>query len=86
MNVDQREFRESLCQEMDSMNREVDDVRAGELEMSHLTHDLRNHFYSLLPSYIRASTDIAKMKKMLSITSQVGEVAFAGVVVAYKWF
>ncbi|CAH1451147.1 unnamed protein product [Lactuca virosa] len=53
VNADQRQLRESLRREMDSMIREVDDVRAGVLEMSHLTDDMRNHFYSLQLVYIR---------------------------------
>ncbi|CAH1416878.1 unnamed protein product [Lactuca virosa] len=84
--ADQRELRESLCREMDSMNREVDDVRASVLEMSHLIDDLRNHFYSLQTAYVSASNDIVKMKKMLIVTSLFGVVTVAGVVADYKWF
>lgn len=68
------------------MNREVDDIRVGLLEVSHLIDDLRNHFYSLQPTYVMASTDIAKMKKMLFVTSLFGVVIVVGVVAAYKWF
>ena len=86
VNPDQRELRESLAREMDAMNLEVDDVREGVLEMSHLTDDLISHFYSLQPAYVMASTDITKMKKMLTVTSVFGAVVVAGVVAAYKWF
>ncbi|CAH1422197.1 unnamed protein product [Lactuca virosa] len=47
VNMDQSQLRESLHREMDSMNCEVDDIRAGLLELSHLTDGPRNHFYSL---------------------------------------
>ncbi|CAH1441647.1 unnamed protein product [Lactuca virosa] len=47
VNVDKRQLRERLHQEMGFMNREVDDIRAGLLVVSHLTDDMRNHFYSL---------------------------------------
>lgn len=85
-NADQRQLREILRWEMDSMNLEVDDIRVGMLEVSHLSDDLRNHFYSLQPAYVRASTNIVKMKKMLAVTSLFGLVAVTGMVAAYKWF
>ncbi|CAI9298798.1 unnamed protein product [Lactuca saligna] len=69
VNTDQHELKESLHREMDAMSREVDDVRAGVLEMSYLTDDLRIHFYSFYPAYITAPTNIAKMKKILAVTS-----------------
>ncbi|CAH1423095.1 unnamed protein product [Lactuca virosa] len=84
--ADQRHIRESLLQEMDYLNHEVDDIRVGLLEVSNLTDDLRNHFYSLQPAYVMASTDIAKLKKVLVVTSLFGVVIVAGVVAAYKWF
>ncbi|CAI9263381.1 unnamed protein product [Lactuca saligna] len=86
VNADQRELRESLSQDMDAMNRKVDNVRACVLKMSHLADDLTNHFYSLQPAYVRASTEIAKMKKMLAVTSVFGVVAIVEVVAAYRWF
>ncbi|CAH1439288.1 unnamed protein product [Lactuca virosa] len=45
MNGNVRELRENLCREMDALNREVEDVRARQLDVSHMTDDLRNHFF-----------------------------------------
>ncbi|CAH1423306.1 unnamed protein product [Lactuca virosa] len=38
------ELTDNLCRGMDELHCEVNDVRAGQLDMSHMINDLKNHF------------------------------------------
>ncbi|CAI9277472.1 unnamed protein product [Lactuca saligna] len=41
------ELRRIVNRDLDAMNREVDDVRASQLDISNVVADLKNHFVSL---------------------------------------
>lgn len=81
VNGDLLELRDSLRREIDELNREVDKVRVGQLDMSHMIKDLRNHFFSMQPVYVKATIELtATEKKMRVFTSVFGVLAVVGVV------
>ncbi|CAH1444999.1 unnamed protein product [Lactuca virosa] len=47
-----REIRRSITRDLDALNHEVDDVRAGQLDLSNMVADLKNHLCSLQASYV----------------------------------
>ncbi|CAH1452093.1 unnamed protein product [Lactuca virosa] len=49
---DLHELRRILTREMDALNHEVDDVRAGQLDLSNMVADLKNHLCSMQASYV----------------------------------
>ncbi|CAI9277387.1 unnamed protein product [Lactuca saligna] len=61
---DLRELRRSLTRDMDALNHEVDDVRAGQLDLSNMVADLKNHFSSLQASYVNIVMGKKKSKKV----------------------
>ncbi|CAH1438727.1 unnamed protein product [Lactuca virosa] len=61
---DLRELRCSLTREMDTLNHEIDDVRAGQLDLSNMVADLKNHFYSMQASYVNIVLGKKKLKKV----------------------
>ena len=52
-----------LTREMDTLNHEVDDVRAGQPDLSNMVTDLKNHFCSLQASYMQSVLGKKKSKK-----------------------
>ncbi|CAH1452427.1 unnamed protein product [Lactuca virosa] len=59
-----RELRQAVNRDLDAMNREVDDVRAGQLDISNLVADLKNHFVSLQGSYVKMVLKHNKRRKV----------------------
>ncbi|CAH1432566.1 unnamed protein product [Lactuca virosa] len=57
-------LRRSLTREMDALNHEVDDVRAGQLDLSNMVADLKNHFCSMQASYVNIVLGKKKSKKV----------------------
>ncbi|CAH1432683.1 unnamed protein product [Lactuca virosa] len=61
---DLRELRRSLTREMDALNHEVDDIRVGQLDLSNMVADLKNHLCSLQASYVNIVLGKKKSKKL----------------------
>ncbi|CAH1422082.1 unnamed protein product [Lactuca virosa] len=61
------QIRDSLRLEIDELDREVEDVRAGKLDMSHIINDLVNHIFSFRTAYVNATADIMAMKEKLCV-------------------
>ncbi|CAH1451107.1 unnamed protein product [Lactuca virosa] len=75
------EFQDQLCEfqhcvnrDLDAMNREVDDIRVGQLDISNLVADLKNHFVSLQGSYVKKVLEHNKHKKVKYCVGIVGVV------------
>ncbi|CAH1440430.1 unnamed protein product [Lactuca virosa] len=49
---DLRELRHNVTRDLDVLNCEVDDVRAGQLDLSNMVADLKKHLCSLQASYV----------------------------------
>ncbi|CAH1447456.1 unnamed protein product [Lactuca virosa] len=49
---DLRELRRSLTGDLDALNHEVDDVRAGQLDLANMVVDFKKHLCSLQASYV----------------------------------
>ncbi|CAI9281858.1 unnamed protein product [Lactuca saligna] len=76
-------IRDSLCLEMDELKHKLEDVRAGQLDMSHMINELENHIFSLQPTYVRTTVHIMAMKNKLCVFTGVFVViAIVGVVLA----
>ncbi|CAI9272543.1 unnamed protein product [Lactuca saligna] len=61
---DLHELCRNLTREIDALNHEVDDVRAGQLNLSNMVVDLKNHFSSLQASYVNIVLGKKKEKKV----------------------
>ncbi|CAH1435953.1 unnamed protein product [Lactuca virosa] len=61
---DIRELQRSISREIEALNHEVDDVRAGQLDISNMVADLKNHFCSLQASYVNIVLGKKKWKKV----------------------
>ncbi|CAI9288462.1 unnamed protein product [Lactuca saligna] len=48
-----RELRLGVNRDLDAMNREVDDVCVGQLDIFNILADFKNHFFSLQGSYVK---------------------------------
>ncbi|CAH1426441.1 unnamed protein product [Lactuca virosa] len=79
------DFQDQLCElqkgvnrDLDAMNREVDDVRAGQLDISNILDDLKNHIFSLQGSHVKMVVEHNKRKKVKYFVGIVG-VATVGV-------
>ncbi|CAI9286725.1 unnamed protein product [Lactuca saligna] len=48
-----RELRQAVNRHLDAMNLEVNDVRAGQMDISNMVVDLKNHVVSLQGAYVR---------------------------------
>ncbi|CAH1427860.1 unnamed protein product [Lactuca virosa] len=59
------ELRQAVNRDSDAMNREVNDVRDGQLDISHLVADLKDHFISLQGSYVKIVTSQFSRPKIL---------------------
>ncbi|CAH1450084.1 unnamed protein product [Lactuca virosa] len=73
-----RELRQGVNRELDAMNCEVDDVCAGQLDISNILANLKNHFFSLQGSYVKMVVEHNKHKKVKYFVGIVG-VATVGV-------
>ncbi|CAH1440610.1 unnamed protein product [Lactuca virosa] len=78
------ELRRTINRDLDAMNREVDDVRAGQLDISNVVVDLKNHFVSLQGAYVKMVFQHNKRKKMKYCVGIVGVVTVS--VVTYMVF
>ncbi|CAH1423245.1 unnamed protein product [Lactuca virosa] len=56
------------------MNHEVDDVRAGQLDISNMVANLKNHFVSLQGAYVKMVFQHNKRKKLKYCIGIVGVV------------
>ncbi|CAH1425243.1 unnamed protein product [Lactuca virosa] len=81
---DLRELQRSLTREMDALNHEVDDVRAGQLDLSNMVADLKNHFCSMQASYVKFVLGKRKSKKVKWVFG-VFVIAVVGVLI-YKFY
>ncbi|CAH1444406.1 unnamed protein product [Lactuca virosa] len=79
-----RELRQGVNRDLDAMNREVDDVRAGQLDISNIVADLKNHFVSLQGSYMKMILEHNKRKKVKYFLGIVGVVTVG--VFTYMFF
>ncbi|CAI9280198.1 unnamed protein product [Lactuca saligna] len=61
-----RELRQAVNRHLDAMNLEVDDVRAGQMNISNMVADLKNHFVSLQGAYVKMVFKDNKCKKLMS--------------------
>ncbi|CAH1414622.1 unnamed protein product [Lactuca virosa] len=57
------------------MNLEVDDVRTGQLDISNMVADLKNHFVSLQGAYVKMVFKDNKRKKLMYCVGIVGVVS-----------
>ncbi|CAI9270916.1 unnamed protein product [Lactuca saligna] len=81
---DLRELQRDLTREMDTLNHEVDDVRAGQLDLSNMVADLKNHFCSMQASYVNIVLGKKKSKKVKWVF-RVFVVAIVGVL-TYRFY
>ncbi|CAH1449482.1 unnamed protein product [Lactuca virosa] len=79
-----RELRQAVNRDLDAMNREVDDVLAGQLDISNIVVDLKNHFVSLQGAYVKMVFQHNKRKKLKYCIGIVGVVTVS--VVTYMFF
>ncbi|CAH1420538.1 unnamed protein product [Lactuca virosa] len=79
-----RELRQAVNRDLDAMNREVDDVRVGQLDISNMVADLKNHFVSLQGAYVKMVFQHNKRKKLKYCIGIVGVVTVS--VVTYMFF
>ncbi|CAI9298836.1 unnamed protein product [Lactuca saligna] len=78
------ERRQAVNRDLDAMNSEVDDVHAGQLDISNLVVDLKNHFVSLQGAYVKMVFQHNKHKKLKYCIGIVGVVTVS--VVTYMFF
>ncbi|CAH1454680.1 unnamed protein product [Lactuca virosa] len=78
------ELRQAVKRDLDAMNREVDDVRAGQLDILNIVVDLKNNFVSLQGAYVKMVFQHNKRKKLKYCTGTVGVVTVS--VVTYMFF
>ncbi|CAH1453497.1 unnamed protein product [Lactuca virosa] len=69
------ELRQAVNRHLDAMNIEVDDVRAGQLDVSNMVADLKNHFVSLQGAYVKMVFKDNKRKKLMYCVGIVGVVS-----------
>ncbi|CAH1413627.1 unnamed protein product [Lactuca virosa] len=79
-----RELRQAVNRHLDAMNLEVDDVHAGQLDISNMVADLKNHFVSLQGAYVKMVFKDNKRKKLMYCVGIVGVVSAS--VVTYLVF
>ncbi|CAH1419756.1 unnamed protein product [Lactuca virosa] len=79
-----RELRQAVNRDLDVMNREVDDVCAGQLDISNIVADLKKHFVSLQGAYVKMVFQHNKRKKLKYCIGIVGVVTVS--VVTYMFF
>ncbi|CAI9265397.1 unnamed protein product [Lactuca saligna] len=79
-----RELRRIVDRDLDAMNREVDDVRAGQLDISNVVVDLKNHSVSLHGAYVKTVSKYNKRNKLMYCVGIVGVVSTS--VVTYLVF
>ncbi|CAI9265427.1 unnamed protein product [Lactuca saligna] len=79
-----RELRRAVNRHLDAMNLEVDDVRAGQMDISHMVADLKNHLVSLQGVYVKMVFKDNKRKKLMSCVGNFGVVCAS--VVTYLVF
>ncbi|CAI9296805.1 unnamed protein product [Lactuca saligna] len=79
-----RELHRIVYRDLDAMNREVDDVRVGQLDISNVVVDLKNHFVSLQRAYVKMVFKHNKRKKLMYCVGIVGVVTTS--VVTYLVF
>ncbi|CAI9296560.1 unnamed protein product [Lactuca saligna] len=56
------ELRQTINRDLDAMNHEVDDVRVGQLDISNVVADLKNHFVSLQGAYVKMSSSTTNLR------------------------
>ncbi|CAH1450563.1 unnamed protein product [Lactuca virosa] len=61
---DLHELRRNITRELDALNHEFDDVRAGQLDLSNMVADLKKHLCSLQASYVNIVLGKNKWKKL----------------------
>ncbi|CAH1432365.1 unnamed protein product [Lactuca virosa] len=66
------ELRQGVNRDLDAMNREVDDVRVGQLDISNILAHLKNHFFSLQGSYVKMVVEHNKRKKVKYLVGIIG--------------
>ncbi|CAI9282157.1 unnamed protein product [Lactuca saligna] len=59
-----RELQHNITRELDTLNHEVDDVRAVQLDLSNMVADLKKHLCSLQASYVNIVLGKNKCKKV----------------------
>ena len=78
------ELRQVVNWDSNAMNREFDDVPTGQLDISNLVADLKNHFVSLQGSYVKMVLENNKSKKVKYCLGIVGVVTMG--VFMFKFF
>ncbi|CAH1414668.1 unnamed protein product [Lactuca virosa] len=78
------ELGQGFNRDLDAMNREVDDVRAGQLDISNIVVDIKNHFVSLQVSYVKMVLEHNKRKKVKYCIGIVGVIVVG--VFTYMFF
>ncbi|CAH1423800.1 unnamed protein product [Lactuca virosa] len=68
------ELRQAVNRHLDALNLEVDDVRAGQMDISNMVADLKNHFVSLQGAYVKKVFKDNKRKKLMSCVGIFGVV------------
>ncbi|CAH1437277.1 unnamed protein product [Lactuca virosa] len=61
---DLRELQHNVTGDLDALNHEVDDVRAGQLDLSNMVADLKKHLCSLQASYVNIVLGKKKCNKV----------------------
>ncbi|CAI9274450.1 unnamed protein product [Lactuca saligna] len=82
-----RELRQAANRHLDAMNLEGDDVRAGQMDISNMVDDLKNHVVSLQVSYVKMVFKNNKGKKLMPCVGIFDVVcAFVVTYLVFKWF